>query len=105
MAEPMRMRVSMAGDKVDVKVLMEHVMETGLRKDAKGNSIPAHFIQNVTVTHHGKTVLAAQWGTGVAKNPFLHFRFKGGKPGDKIITTWTDNKGDKRTDEATIAAA
>ena len=105
MAEPMRMRVSMVGDKVDVKVLMEHVMETGLRKDAKGNPVAAHFIQNVQVAHNDVIVLAAQWGTGVAKNPFLHFRFKGGKPGDKISTTWTDNKGDKRTDQATIAAA
>ena len=104
MAEPMRMRIGMVGDKVEVKVLMEHVMETGLRKDPKGNSIPAHFIQNVAVTHNGKTVMSAQWGTGVARNPFLHFRFKGGKPGDKVITSWTDNKGDKRTDEAIIAA-
>jgi sulfur-oxidizing protein SoxZ len=39
----------------------------------------------------------------VAKNPFLAFRFSGGKPGDKVVITWTDNKGDKRTDEATIA--
>jgi len=30
---------------------------------------------------------------------------KGAKPGDKITVTWTDNKGDKRTDEATVVAA
>jgi len=39
----------------------------------------------------------------VAKNPFLAFKFKGGAKGDKIQVTWTDNKGDKRTDEAVIA--
>jgi sulfur-oxidizing protein SoxZ len=105
MADPMRIRANMAGDKVEVRVLMAHEMETGQRKDASGNLVPAHFIQNVSVTHNGKTVLGAQWGTSIAKNPFLHFRFKGGKPGDKIAVTWTDNKGDKRTDEATIAAA
>ena len=32
-----------------------------------------------------------------SKNPFLSFRFSGGKPGDKVIITWTDNKGEKRT--------
>jgi sulfur-oxidizing protein SoxZ len=105
MADPMRIRANMAGDKVEVRVLMAHEMETGQRKDASGNLVPAHFIQNVSVTHDGRTVLAAQWGTSIAKNPFLHFRFKGGKPGDKIAITWVDNKGDKRTDEATIAAA
>jgi len=33
---------------VEVKVLMSHEMETGLRKDAQGKIIPAHFIRNVT---------------------------------------------------------
>jgi len=103
MADPMRIRANMTGDKVEVKALMAHEMETGQRKDAKGNVIPAHFIQNVTVTHNGKTVLSAQWGPSISKNPFLHFRFKGGKAGEKVTITWTDNKGEKRTDEATIA--
>lgn len=103
MADPMKIRASMSGDKVEVKILMAHEMETGLRKDSKGEAIPAHFIQNVTATHNGKTVLSAQWGTAVSKNPFLSFRFSGGKPGDKITVTWVDNRGDKRTDEATIS--
>jgi sulfur-oxidizing protein SoxZ len=102
MAEPMRIRATVVGDKVDVKILMQHAMETGLRKDAKGASVAPHFIQNVLVTHNGRTVLPAQWETGVSKNPFLHFRFRGGKSGKKVIVTWNDNQGDKRTDEATI---
>ena len=103
MADPMRIRADMTGDKVEVKVLMAHEMETGLRKDAQGKIIPAHFIRNVTVTHSGKTVLSAQWGTSISRNPFVNFRFKGGKPGEKVTITWVDNGGDKRTDEATIA--
>jgi sulfur-oxidizing protein SoxZ len=103
MADPMKIRASMAGDKVEVKILMAHEMETGQRKDAQGKTVPAHFIQRVTATHNGKTVLNAQWGTAVSKNPFLSFRFSGGRPGDKVSVTWTDNKGDTRTDEAVIA--
>jgi sulfur-oxidizing protein SoxZ len=102
MAEPMRIRAQMIAGKVEVRVLMSHEMETGQRKDASGNLVPAWFIQNVNVAHNGRSVLSAQWGTGVSKNPFMHFRFGGGKPGDKVVVTWTDNKGDKRTDEATI---
>src|SRR6267143_950455 len=101
MADPMRIRANMVGDKVEVRVLMSHEMETGLRKDASGNAIPAHFIRNVT--HAGKTVLSAQWGTSVSRNPFLHFRFKGGRPGERVAITWLDNRGEKRTDEAVIA--
>ena len=48
-------------------------------------------------------MLNAQWGPAVAKNPFLSFKFKGGAKGDKVKITWTDNRNDKRTDEATIA--
>ena len=103
MADPMRIRASVAGDATEVKVLMSHEMETGQRKDSKGAVIPAHFIQNVTATHNGKVVLTAEWGPAVAKNPFLSFKFAGGKPGDKVAVTWVDNKGDKRTDEATVS--
>ena len=56
-----------------------------------------------SATHNGKIVLSAQWGPAVSKNPFLEFRFSGGKAGEKVIVTWTDNKGDKRSDEATIS--
>lgn len=103
MADPMKIRASITGDKVVVKVLMAHEMETGQRKDSAGKTVPAWFIQNVTATHNGKTVLSAQWGPAVSKNPFLEFRFSGGKAGEKVVVTWTDNKGEKRSDEATIA--
>ena len=104
MADPMKIRAKMEGDKVDVRVLMSHEMETGQRKDAKGAVVPAWFIQNVTAQHNGRTVLSAEWGPAVSKNPFLAFKFSGGKVGDKVAVTWTDNHGDKRTDEALITA-
>jgi sulfur-oxidizing protein SoxZ len=102
MPDPMKIRASAAGDWTEVKVLMSHEMETGQRKDAAGKVIPAWFIQNIAVTHNGKTVLAAQWGPAIAKNPFIAFKFKGGAKGDKIVVTWQDNRGEKRSDEATI---
>ena len=102
MADPMRIRIALREGVVNVRVLMSHEMETGQRKDGSGNLVPAHYIKNVTATHQGKTVLSAQWGPAVAKNPFLEFSFKGGQKGDRIAVTWEDNKGEKRTDEATI---
>jgi len=98
----MRIRAVAKDGGVNVKILMAHEMETGQRKDSAGKPIPAHFIQHVSATWEGKVVLSATWGPAIAKNPFLEFSFKGGKKGDKIQVTWTDNKGDKRTDEATI---
>ncbi len=103
MADPMRIRAAVRDGVVNVKVLMSHEMETGQRKDAAGNAVPAHYIRSVSATHQGKTVLSAQWGPAVSKNPYLEFSFKGGTKGDKVNITWEDNKGDKRTDEATIS--
>ena len=102
MADPMRIRAQAAGDKATVRVLMSHEMETGQRKDAAGQTIPAWYIQQVTAQLNGKTVLTAQWGPSVAKNPFLQFNVKGAKAGDKIAIQWVDNRGDKRSDEAVV---
>ena len=103
MADPMRIRAQASGDKATVRVLMSHEMETGQRKDATGKVIPAWFIQEVSAALNGKTVMTAQWGPAVSKNPFLQFNVKGAKAGDKITVSWVDNKGDKRTDEATVS--
>jgi sulfur-oxidizing protein SoxZ len=103
MADPMRIRAQAAGDKTTVRVLMSHEMETGQRKDSAGKVIPAWFIQEVSASHNGKTVLTAEWGPSIAKNPFLQFVLKGAKAGDKVAISWVDNKGDKRSDEATVS--
>ena len=103
MTSPMRIRARMAGDVADVRVLMAHEMETGTRKGSDGQLVPAWFIQEVTALHNGKSVMTAQWGPAISKNPYLQFKVKGAKAGDKIVVTWKDNKGESRTDEAAIA--
>ena len=103
MGDPMRIRAQIKDGVTDVRVLMAHPMETGLRKDSAGKIIPAHFINDVKATSGGRTVLTAKWGQAISQNPFLEFRFKGAKPGDKVTITWTDNTGDTRTDEAVIS--
>lgn len=103
MADPMRIRAQAQGDKAVVRVLMSHEMETGQRKDSSGKVIPAWHISEVTATHNGKPVFSAEWGPAVAKNPFLQFAIRGAKAGDKVAVTWKDNRGETRTDEATVS--
>ncbi|ALG74784.1 SoxZ [Azospirillum thiophilum] len=102
MGSPMKIRASVKEGVTEIKVLMGHEMETGQRKDANGAVIPAWFINEVTAKLDGKTVMQAQWGPSISKNPYLAFKVKGGKAGDKVSVTWVDNKGDTRTDEATV---
>ena len=103
MSDPMRIRAQVQGSGAIVRVLMSHDMETGYRKDAAGQPIPAWYITEVSAALNGKPVMSAQWGTAIAKNPFTQFTVKGAKAGDKISVSWVDSRGDKRTDEAVIA--
>jgi len=103
MADPMRIRAQLKGDVTEVRVLMAHVMETGQRKDSAGKVVPAFHIQDVSATWNGKPVLTAKFGPAVSQNPVMNFSFKGGAKGDKVVVSWTDTKGDKRTDEAVIS--
>ncbi|HQS00181.1 MULTISPECIES: thiosulfate oxidation carrier complex protein SoxZ [unclassified Polaromonas] len=103
MADPMRIRAQVAGSNATVRVLMSHEMESGQRKDSAGKLVPAWHIAEVTATHNGKTVMTAEWGPAVSKNPFLQFSIKGAKAGDKVGVSWKDNKGESRTDEATVS--
>ncbi len=103
MADPMRIRAQASGGNATVRVLMSHEMETGQRRDASGKTIPAWFISDVTASLNGKPVFSAEWGPAVSKNLFLQFTIKGAKAGDKVSVTWKDNKGETRTDEATVS--
>jgi sulfur-oxidizing protein SoxZ len=103
MADPMRIRAQAANGNAVVRVLMSHEMETGQRKDSAGKVIPAWHITDVSASLNGKSVMTAEWGPAVSKNPFVQFTIKGAKAGDKVAVTWKDNRGETRTDEATIS--
>lgn len=103
MASPMKIRASVKDGVTEIKVLMNHEMETGQRKDANGQPIPAWFIQEVTAKLEDKTVLTAQWGPSVSKNPYLSFKVNGGKAGDTVTVSWVDNKGETRSDSAKVS--
>jgi len=103
MADPMRIRAKVEGDKANVRVLMSHEMESGQRKDSSGKLVPAMHIMEVSASLNGKVVMTADWGPSVSKNPFLQFTIKGAKAGDKIAVSWKDSTGDSRTDEVTAS--
>ncbi|MDA8328296.1 MAG: thiosulfate oxidation carrier complex protein SoxZ [Betaproteobacteria bacterium] len=92
------------GDVADIKILIMHPMDTGLIKNAKtGEVIPAHFIKQLTVTLNGKTVLDADLGIAISKNPFFDFRVKGAKAGDALVINWLDNLGDSDTLQTSVS--
>jgi len=93
MASTIRVRAISNGEVTEVQALIQHPMDTGLVKDAKGDLIPAHFIQQLTFEHNGKTVFLADWGPAVARDPYVKFSFKGAAKGDDLKIAWVDNTG------------
>lgn len=106
MAEPIKIRATQQGELTEIRVLMQHPMETGQRKDpASGKLVPVHFIQTFTVSANGKPLIEGQLNTSVSRNPVFAFKARGLKNGDKLAVSWTDNQGEKRSDEALVAVA
>lgn len=103
MASSIRVRATSNGDITEVQTLIQHPMDTGLVKDAKGELIPAHYIQALKFACNAKDVFVANWGTAISKDPYVKFSFKGAKKGDDLKISWTDNKGGSDETTAKIA--
>jgi len=68
MPEPIKIRAVQQGESTEIRILLQHPMETGLRRDqASGQKIPAHFITTFTVSAHGKVLINAQLNTSIAR--------------------------------------
>ncbi len=103
MADQIKIRAQTQGEVTDIRILMQHPMETGQRKDDKGLSLPMHFIQTFTVNLNEKPIIDGQLNTSISRNPLFTFKARGIKAGDKVSVAWTDNSGERRRDEITVA--
>jgi sulfur-oxidizing protein SoxZ len=106
MAELTKPRVKVAttakaGEVIEVKTLIQHPMENGLRKDGAGNTVPQDIINSLTATFAGKEVYRAKLATGTAANPYVSFFVKVPASGD-LVLTWTDDQGKSISDTQKI---
>ena len=102
MAKAIKLRAKAKKGIVTVKALMNHPMETGLRKNKKtGKMIPAHHIQQVTAKVGDKTIMDSVWGGAISKNPYLSFKYSGAKS-DSLTLSWLDNQGNTESVTAKV---
>lgn len=102
MSDPSRIRAQVQGASTVVRIRVAHEMESGQRKDAAGRPVPPWHVTEFQVALNGRPVLTGQWGTAVAKNPFVQFNLRGAKAGDRITVSWVDSRGDRRSDDALV---
>ena len=102
MAAKVKIRAKLKDGVAQVKALMPHPMETGTRRDADGNLVPAHYIQSVTCYKNDTEVVTAQWGPAVSKDPYFAFKVKNAAAGDVIKIAWVDNLGETSSGEVAL---
>lgn len=89
------------GDVIEIRALINHVMETGNRKDANGQTIPRNIIKSLTVTFASVTIFVAEFGSGISSNPFVAFYMRVPGPGE-FVFTWEDDAGIKTVERTPL---
>jgi len=95
MAEKPRIRLpkrAKKGEIVQIRALLSHPMESGLRRDAAGKLIPRKIVNRFACTFNGKPVFACDLEPGTAANPYLQFFAKVEEAGT-FRFAWTDDDG------------
>ena len=80
------------GQPMEVRLLIQHPMETGFRYDFSGTSIAKNLIHSMSAEYGGRVVFRARMGSGVAANPLLQFWVMPDQSGD-IRVAWQDDQG------------
>lgn len=86
---------------IEIKALIQHDMESGYRRDARGKVIPRDIIRRFECAYNGVAVFTAEFGPGIAANPYLNFYIKATESGS-LDFIWTDQNGVSWSDNATI---
>ncbi len=91
------------GEVIEIKTLISHPMETGLRKDKDGNAVPRNIIHTFAATFDGKPVFRASLMPGISANPFVSFTLRVPGTGE-LVLTWTDDAGQSVTEKVPVTA-
>jgi sulfur-oxidizing protein SoxZ len=82
------------GETFEIRVLVQHPMETGFRRDLNGQSIPTNIVDKLVARYGGRVIFSAELGTGIAANPYIVFYAVAGESGP-IDVEWSDDRGEK----------
>jgi sulfur-oxidizing protein SoxZ len=89
------------GEIVEVRIAIQHKMETGFRFDNSGKPIPKNVVNQVVCRYNGDEVFRAELGSGVAANPYLQF-YTVAEASGELVFEWVDDAGSRGTERASI---
>lgn len=89
---------------IEVKTLISHEMETGLRKDSSGNTVPRRIIKRFVAKFNGKEVMSADWHPAVSANPYQAFWVRVPETGE-FEFSWHDDNGSVYTSKHKVTVS
>lgn len=92
------------GEPFEIRVLVQHPMETGYRRDLNGQSIPMHIVDRIVCRIGGREVFRAELGSGMAANPYIAFYAVADQAGP-VEVEWSDDHGERGSAAAMLDVA
>lgn len=89
------------GDVMQIRIAIQHIMETGFRFDLNGRPIPKNVLHTLVCRYNGAEVFRAELGSGIAANPMLQFYVVADQSGE-ITFDWIDDRGERGSDRASV---
>ena len=89
------------GEIIEIRLAIQHPMETGFRFDLSGRAIPKNVINNLSVRYNGSEIFRAELGSGIAANPYLQF-FTVAEASGGFVLEWIDDNGNRGSERARI---
>lgn len=80
------------GEVFQVKTLISHQMETGLRHDGKGDVIPRKIINRFVCHYNDAEVFSVDLHEAVAANPYFEFYLRATESG-RLEFVWEEDGG------------
>ena len=94
-------REAKRGEVIEIRIAIQHAMETGFRYDNFGKPIPKNVINTLVARYHGAEIFRAELGSGVAANPYLQF-YTVAEASGEIEFSWMDDSGAQGSERASI---
>jgi sulfur-oxidizing protein SoxZ len=89
------------GEVIEIRIAVQHPMETGFRFDDGGHAIPKNVVNKLVCRYNGVEIFRAEMGSGIAANPFLDF-FTIAEASGELVFDWIDDRGQTGTERVAL---
>jgi sulfur-oxidizing protein SoxZ len=85
-------KIAKKGEVVEIRTLLEHLNESGWRRDEEGKFYPRNIITTFVCTYGGVEVIRADLRRGISRNPYFSFWLRAEDSGE-LAFRWQDESG------------